>query len=342
MIVNRLRFAVALSGIQIKTSFLAAMTCLAVAIGAAPRLMADYDPLSTVSVQPEQKDLTIKDEKRDREIPVRVYLPVVKSAVSVVLFSHGLGGTREGSAFLGKHWAARGYVAVFLQHPGSDDSIWKDRPIAERKAALEKAADLKNFQLRVQDVPAVIHQLEAWNKDANHILGGRLNLDHLGMSGHSFGAVTTQAVSGQTFMLGKQFTDGRIKAAVVMSPSGPSLGDPKKAFSDVKIPWMLLTGTKDNSLLARTDAQSRLVVYPALPPGGKYELVLDNAEHSVFTERALPGEKQKRNPNHHRAILAVTTAFWDTYLRNDTEAKKWLEGESVRSVLDSADQWQKK
>ena len=55
-------------------------------------------------------------------------LPTNTAPVPVILFSHGLGGNREGSKFLGEHWAARGYVAVFLQHPGSDDSVWKGKP----------------------------------------------------------------------------------------------------------------------------------------------------------------------------------------------------------------------
>jgi predicted dienelactone hydrolase len=305
-------------------------------------LRAGYDPLRVANAVPEQKDLVVKDEKRSREVPIRVYLPQDKTAAAVVLFSHGLGGSREGSAFLGKHWALRGYVAVFLQHPGSDDSVWKDKPAAERMAALKKAADLKNFLLRVEDVPAVVNQLEAWNKDGAHVLGGRLDLKRLGMSGHSFGAVTTQATSGQSYPMGKGFTDPRIKAAVAMSPSAPANGDANKSFKDVKVPWMLLTGTKDGSPLTATDPKTRLVVFPALPPGEKYELVLDKAEHSAFTERALPGEKEKRNPNHHRAILAVTTAFWDAYLREDAEAKKWLDGEQVQSVLEKDDQWRKK
>ena len=154
------------------------------------------------------------------------------------------------------------------------------------------------------------------------------------MSGHSFGTVTTQAVSGQAFSIGKGFIDPRIKAAVVMSPSGPRGGvDPKKAFGEVKIPWMLLTGTKDTSLIGEVSVASRLVVFPALPPGGKYELVLNNAEHSAFTDRELPGETQKHNPNHHRAILAVTTAFWDAYLRGDVDAKKWLDGDACEACL---------
>jgi predicted dienelactone hydrolase len=305
-------------------------------------LQAGYDPLLAAKAVPEHKDMVVKDEKRSREIPIRVYLPEEKTAGAVILFSHGLGGNREGSAFLGKHWAARGYVAVFLQHPGSDDSVWKEKPAAERMAALKAAANLKTFQLRVEDVPAVVNQLEAWNKDGAHVLGGRLDLKRLGMSGHSFGALTTQATSGQSYPVGKGFTDPRIKAAIAMSPSGPPGGDVKRAFQDVKIPWMLLTGTKDGSPLSSVDPKARLVVFPALPPGGKYELVLDNAEHSAFTERPLPGEKEKRNPNHHRAILAVTTAFWDTYLRDNAEARAWLDGDKVLSVLEKDDQWRKK
>ena len=90
--------------------------------------MLAYDPLATAkdAAARAPQDMTVRDEQRNRDIPVRVYLPPGTGAVPVVLFSHGLGGTREGSSFLGRHWAARGYVAVFLQHPGSDDSIWKE------------------------------------------------------------------------------------------------------------------------------------------------------------------------------------------------------------------------
>jgi predicted dienelactone hydrolase len=209
-------------------------------------------------------------------------------------------------------------------------------------AALKKAAGLKEFLLRVQDVPAVLDQLDVWNKDAAHALAGRFDLNHVGMSGHSFGAVTTQAVSGQVAPLIKGFTDSRIQAAVVMSPSGPANGNTKQAFGSVKIPWMLLTGTKDSNPINGADAKTRLIVFPDLPPGSKYQLVLDNAEHSAFTERALPGETERRNPNHHRAMLAVTTAFWDAYLRDDKEARQWLDSDAVRSVLEKDDQWQTK
>jgi predicted dienelactone hydrolase len=293
---------------------------------------------------PKPLDLVVKDKQRSREIPLRVYLTKACTPAPVILFSHGLGGSREGNTFMGKHWAARGYVVVFLQHPGSDDSVWKDTPLAERMSAMQRAASLQNFLLRVKDVPAVLDELARWNKTEGHLLAGQLDLDHVGMSGHSFGAVTTQAVSGQSFARGgPALTDERIRAAIAFSPSGARDGaDPSQVFGKVKIPWMLMTGTKDTSPIGNADVKSRLSVYPALPPGDKYEIVLDNAEHSAFTDRRLPGDKEERNPNHHRVILAMSTAFWDAYLRDDAQAKAWLEGDGPQKLLEPGDKWQTK
>lgn len=307
----------------------------------------DYDPLRIPKDDVRSVELTVKDTARKRDIPLGVYLPVVQDAkpeaAPVVLFSHGLGGNREGSAYLGKHWAARGYVAVFLQHPGSDDSVWKDVPLAQRMAALKEAASIANYLLRIQDVTAVLDQLEKWNAEAKHELAGKLDLKKVGMSGHSFGAGTTQGLSGQAGKgIGQRYTDARIKAAIPMSPSSPRDGDTKTAFGSVKIPWMLMTGTHDDSPIGNQTPESRLKVFLSLPAGNKYQLVLDKAEHSVFTERALPGEKQKRNPNHHRVILATSTAFWDAYLRDDRTAKEWLLGTEPRKLMESGDVWEKK
>lgn len=305
---------------------------------------AEYDPLAAKSPNEIKSiDITVTDAARKREIPLRVYLPPTNNPAPVILFSHGLGGTRTGSKFLGQHWAARGYVAVFSQHPGSDDSVWKDARPAQRLAAMKTAASAENFLLRVQDVPAVLDQLAAWQKQPDHDLHGRLDLERVGMSGHSFGAVTTQAVCGQTMLLGGQrLTDKRLRAAVIFSPSSPRRGAPEEAFGAVRIPWMLMTGTKDVSPISDQDVASRLAVYKHLPPGDKYELVLDKAEHSVFTDRPLPGESEPRNPNHHRAILALSTAFWDAYLREDPAARDWLASDRPAALLEKADRWQRK
>jgi len=315
-----------------------------------------YDPLTFLGEAPASIELSVHDEKRERDLPLRVYLPASQERAAAVLFSHGLGGSRDGNAFMGQHWAARGYAAVFLQHPGSDAEVWQGKRMVEARAKLREAASLQNFLLRAGDVPAVLDQLDAWNREAGHPLHGRLDLEHVGMSGHSFGAVTTQAVSGQKFLRGgATLTDPRIDAAIAFSPSTPRAaqrrfgaaegaaeGGAEQAFGAVKIPWLLMTGTKDTSPIGDQTVETRLGVFPALPAGDKFELVLENAEHSAFTDRALPGDRAPRNPNHHRAILAISTAFWDAYLKEDAAAKEWMAGDGVKGVLEEGDRWQKK
>lgn len=303
---------------------------------------APYDPLAVdPNFRAQPLDLTVHDANRHREIPLRFYLPQSTWAAPVVLFSHGLGGSRNGDEFLGQHWAARGYVAVFLQHPGSDDSVWKDKAPADRMDALKEAASRENFILRTVDVAAVLDQLGVWNAEGKPPLAGRVDLQKIGMSGHSFGALTTQAVSGEIFpIMGNRLTDPRVKAAIVFSPSSPTHGSAESAFGAIKIPWLLMTGTKDTAPIGHADMKSRLAVYPALHGAPKYEGVLNDAEHSAFTDRALPEDRSPRNPNHHRVMLALTTAFWDAYLRRDPAALAWLNGVGPRSILETADRWQ--
>lgn len=302
-----------------------------------------YDPLkASTAAHTQTIHLSVKDNARQREIPLLIYLPTTTGASPVVLFSHGLGGSRRGCSYLGKHWSARGYVAVFLQHPGSDDSVWKGHPPARAMQAMKEAASAKNFVLRVQDVSVVLDQLSRWNELEQHALSNRLDLSSIGMSGHSFGAVTTQAVSGQAIPLaGQTLTDTRIKAALMLSPSSPRRGDPAKAFAQVEIPWLMMTGTKDTAPIGGQTVESRLAVFPNLPSTvAKYELVLHNAEHSAFAEGRLPTDRERRNPNHHRLILAISTAFWDTHLRGNSAASDWLRGAGVRSMIEKQDRWQ--
>ena len=308
-------------------------------------IQQNYNPLLVQSdFKVNTIDLTVHDDSRHREIPIRVYLPNVDSPAPVILFSPGLGGSREMYIYLGKHWSARGYVCVVLQHPGSDDSVWKDKAPLQRLLALKKAVSVNNFLLRAEDVSVVIDKLEEWNKNSQNSLYNKMDLNKIGMAGHSFGAVTTQAVSGEVFQNGKiSFNDKRIKAAIAMSPSEASKGNkPETAFGKVNIPWMLMTGSKDVAPVGNQTAESRLQVFPFLPAGDKYELVLFNAEHSAFTDRTLPGDKQQRNPNHHKVILALSTAFWDTYLKGDNLAKEWLAGSGPSSILEKDDQWKMK
>ncbi len=304
----------------------------------------EYDPLLVpAGFKPTYHDLTVVDAERSREIPIRVYLPSTTQPAPVVVFSHGLGGARTNNVYMGNHWSARGMVAVFLQHPGSDESVWKDAGLGKRWKAMNDAASGQNLQLRAKDVPVVLDQLEVWNREKGHLLFGRLDMTRVGMSGHSFGAQTTQAVAGQFFpIMGQCFTLPGLRAAIMFSPSSPKLGSASKAFGQVKIPWLLMTGTRDVARIGGATLESRLAVFPALTPGGKYELVLFNAEHYAFSEREGAGIGAPRPPSPPRAILALTAAFWEAYLADNPQARAWLDGSGPTSILESQDRWQKK
>lgn len=296
-----------------------------------------YDPLKLAEVAVESEALEVNDAARDRTIPVRVYLPVEKKPVPVVLFSHGLGGSRDNNPYLGEHWAKRGYVVVFMQHPGSDERVWKEAAALERMSAMRQAASAKNYIDRTKDVPAVLDALAKWNAEKGHALHERLDLEKVGMSGHSFGAQTTQVMAGQS--AGRiSLRDPRIDAAVMMSPSPPQRGDAAAAFSTVKIPCLLMTGTLDDSPIGNTTPADRLKVFPHLKEAPAWQVVFDKATHMDFGQRE---GRAPRPTRYHRAILALSTAFWDAELKAKPEALKWLNGEGAKNVLAPEDRWEK-
>jgi hypothetical protein len=67
--------------------------------------------------------------------------------------------------------------------------------------------------------------------------------------------------------------------------------------------------------------------------------VFDGATHMDFGQRALRGGLIK-DTRYHMAILALTTAFWDSTLNNNAAATSWLNGKGARSVLHPKDLWQ--
>jgi predicted dienelactone hydrolase len=297
-----------------------------------------YDPSKVAEAAVASKTFEVRDTARGRVIPLRVYLPAAPKPVPVVLFSHGLGGSRDNNPYLGEHWAKRGYVVVFMQHIGSDESVWKDAAALERVTAMRQAASAKNYLDRTKDVPAVLDALAKWNGEKGHPLFGRMKLEKVGMSGHSFGAQTTQVMAGQS--AGKlSLGDPRIDAAVMMSPSPPRRGDAAAAFATVKIPCLLMTGTLDDSPIGNTTPADRLKVFPHLKAAPAWQVVFDKATHMDFGQREVRGRTTK-DPRYHRAILALTTAFWDAELKGKPEARKWLDDGGAKKVLLPEDRWE--
>ena len=286
------------------------------------------------------------DDARNRDVPVRIYYPKstdekTPAAFPVIIFSHGLGGSREGYAYLGEHWASCGYISVHLQHHGSDKEVLRHlRPL---KFLREAAANPANAIDRPLDVSFAIDRLTVLNADEKFPLHGKLDLARLGVAGHSFGAFTTMAIAGAHLpVLGteKSYADSRVKAAIAMST--PTTQDTDEAFDDIHIPIFHLTGTKDESpgrrrnddsdpVIGNTKAAERLRPFRHTHHAPAYLLVFEGGDHMVFSGRLT--ESRPEDSEFQARILSSSTAFWDAWLKEEKPAREWLEAGGFTEAL---------
>lgn len=261
-----------------------------------------------------------------RIVPYKLYLPRDAQAPSpVVIFSHGLGGNRDGAAYLLTHLAEHGYIAVAVQHAGSDTpAVFSGA--AMNQAGLREATSAGAAADRFRDIPFALDELTKMNAgDAR--LKDRLDMSRVGMSGHSYGAITTMALAGQGFgPMGRMtFDDARIKAAIVYSPSKPRQGDPAQVLAGIRMPMFHMTGTRDENPLDPSDpASNRQIPYRALTNADKYLLVFQDGDHMVFSGRGIGNASRPNDPRFHAWIQKASLAFWDAYLRGNAEAKAYL------------------
>lgn len=313
--------------LQLATGFVAcALTALASASVARP---VDYATTGRNSVRVEER--VVHDAGRAREIPYAIFRPAtLKGRHPVVVFSHGNGGTRQDGRYLAEHLASHGYVVVHIQHVGSDASIWADTTSAPEVIERMKAAaaDRRLHDQRYRDVPSVLDELAVLDA-RDPVLRGHLDLQAIGMSGHSWGALTTLVLVGARDGLdAPSYRDDRIKAAIALSPSLPRTADDDlvQACRDITVPLLHVTGTRDSSpVVAGLRYERRLGPFNAIAAPNQHLLVLVGADHMLFPGVDSPLRKiTEQDQPVLRAVKAVSLAFWDAYLRHDASARDWL------------------
>jgi len=288
---------------------------------------------------------TWEDGARQRSIPVKVYYPVGNSGrCPVILFSHGLGGSREGYAYLGEYWASHGYAAVHLQHPGSDESVWREsRPSEIMDRMRQAAGNPRAAEDRYLDVKFALDQLSELERASSlegqpNPLAGKLDLDRIGMSGHSFGAMTTLVAVGQLVGLPRRDrSDPRIRAAIPMSsPVSQWRRQFDQDYAPIHVPLLHMTGTLDDSPIGRTSVEDRRIPFDHISGSEQYLIIFRDGDHMIFSGRMRmsAGSRQRgQDAEFHRLICAASLAFWDAYLRDDTAARHWLREGGLKALL---------
>ncbi len=270
-------------------------------------------------------------DRQNRKIPYKIYYPAEGNDASpVIVWSHGLGGNRDGAGFISRFLSAHGYVVVHIQHKGTDSSLWEGQSghpwDVIRAAKIPRRAVLDRYR----DVPFVLDQLPVFAAEHPEI-GARMDMGHLGMSGHSFGANTTQIMAGQKLGYGRrQYTlrDSRFACGILYSPV-PSYNrkdPPRSLYGGIAIPLLHMTGTEDTSPVEGFSYTRRLEVFENSGGPDQYLLVLNDGDHMVYNgSRGKLGENPKR-ARHEQIIKIAALAFWDGYLKDDPTARDWLGG----------------
>lgn len=279
-----------------------------------------------------------KDDRRARLIPFLIRYPKdAPGRLPVVIFSHDLGGSKESAAYYADHLVSHGYVVLNVQHPGSDLSIWggqfPDLKNPKISADLRKAVSPQSALDRFQDIYLAVFALHSLDRQPG-ALKDRIDLSRIGMSGHSYGATTTQAMAGQAFARGRKMGHPEFKAFLAMSPTGAADGHNADAFGDMTRPFLFLTGS-DDSLMVNgkvLDASERQKPYLAMKRAPSALVVLNGADHLVFSGRQELGFSKPKDDRFRQLIKAASLAFWDAELKDDAEARAWLTGSSMANL----------
>lgn len=291
---------------------------------------------------------SVIDGSRSRNVPIKVQYPIEKGTFPLVIISHGAGGNWDTHFALAHHLATHGYVVFCLEHVGSNTKTLK-QTIRIFKNLDKMIHDGSEVLGRPKDVSFAIDQAIQWNT-SNETLKNKIDIQHIGVLGHSFGAFTSMVIAGMKPALnwleprsnygtglGKNMTDQRVKACVALSPQG--VGEPffiKESFATLSTPLLGISGTEDKQLNG-LEAINRYNGFEFWSSTGNNIFVwLSNARHLDFSD-SEGGETKGLDSKNRKAvqqIVRVTTLlFFNQYLKNDSNAKSLLQTEGLKPYL---------
>jgi dienelactone hydrolase len=268
------------------------------------------------------QDFDWTDPARDRAVPVRVYWPSGAAPVRgwpVIVFSHGMGGSRRGYSYLGSYWAAHGIVAMHVQHIGSDRRLWSGgfgwSNSLNLVLRLQHAAQPEEAVDRTQDVRFALDQLLAGP------LGSQLDPARLAIAGHSYGANTSLLLAGakvpaSTGLLGggvslPAMADPRFKVAILISaPPFYGESDLTPILGGIAIPTLHISATDDEITIPGyySGPADRVALFDAIGGQHKALAMFSGGSHSIFTDRMNTGGFDL-NPKVKAATRELSLAY---------------------------------
>jgi len=258
-----------------------------------------------------------------------------ESRYPVLIFSHGMNGYRNQNMYQLEELASHGYIVIAIDYAyEAAASVYPDGRVAVSKTDpnLTSIAQYRgHIPLWTSDAAFVLNQVEKLNqKDTAGRFTGRIDLERIGMLGHSFGgAVTVQMLQN----------DSRVKAALSMD--GGFYGPPVSVKGFGKPFFMMYSDeTYSNVMISYDDVAKQLggVSREAFEAprneyiqksgyalaGGGMSILIPGSKHASYTDLALfspllglSGTNPRRD---HRIENEFSVAFFDRYLKGKDDS----------------------
>lgn len=294
------------------------------------------------------------DDGSVRSVDFKLYHPSdipQDEKLPLIIWSHGYGGSHDGAGFLGRYVASHGYFVLHITHKGTDSSLWEGQGGHPWDVLKDLEISRTTTLNRYKDISFVLDAFPKWLRDETDLYP-YVDFDTIGMSGHSFGAITTQVAAGQLTPdeQGEMISlhEPRILSAIAYSPvpgtSHLSNDDLEKErniniYETIKTPMLHMTGTHDESPMNGIPYDKRLKVYEQSHLAPKALLVKEEGDHMVYNgTRGALGASALRD-RHEDMIKHISLAWWDAWLKESNGAHHWLTSDLVQDYLGDEAQW---
>ncbi len=203
----------------------------------------------------------------------------------LAVISHGAGGSEKGYGYLAEAMAHLGFTAVVMGHAESGlDALEDDmRRYGVLQGLTDLVADRHAEEARLLDTGATLKWADS-----------KCHAPFRVLLGHSMGAETVMLEAGAKNIIGAASPPAgqdRFDAYIALSPEGPGVVFQLDAWSGIRKPLLILTGTRDQSLKGGPEA--RLVPWTDLPGVAthcQWLGVIDGATHMNFAGGGLGRE----------------------------------------------------
>lgn len=201
----------------------------------------------------------------------------------ILIFSHGITGSRHLHQSLYEYLASRGFVVTAIDHSyDANLTVFPDESIADYRSDITGHPDslaIRKMQMKTRgtDIVFTINQLEKIQSgNLKSQLNGQLDLDKIAVGGHSYGGATSITASAW---------DSRIKACIGLDPWVSPV--PKSVLKlGLSIPHLILMRPSwENS--DYPDNYVSLDTLLSLSSGSIYPLILKESEHLDFSDIPL-------------------------------------------------------